>query len=202
MAKLVFKYGVMGSGKTLSLLKEAYNYEKVGKSVVTFAPEKDDRNGVGVIKASSGWKRDAIVIGENSSVKDYIINLETKPDAIFVDEAQFFKEEQIFDLAWIANTMNIPVFCYGLLTDFRCELFEGSKALTKCASQIITETTVCECGSDAVVNMRVIDGTVVTEGDQVAIGNVGSMYYPVCHTCYKKYCSGEKKLPQRFMKTS
>ena len=59
--------------------------------------------------------------------------------------------------------MNIPVFCYGLLTDFRCELFEGSKALTKCASQIITETTVCECGSDAVVNMRVIDGTVVTE---------------------------------------
>ena len=56
--------------------------------------------------------------------------------------------------------------------------------------------------SDAVVNMRVIDGTVVTEGDQLAIGNVGSMYYPVCHTCYKKYCSGEKKLPQRFMKTS
>lgn len=200
MAELVFKYGVMGSGKTLNLLKDAYNYEKVGRTAIALASEKDDRNGVGIIKTSNGWQRDALVIGDKSDIRKSIGNLTISPQAIFVDEAQFFKEEQIFDLAYIANAKNVPVYCYGLLTDFRCELFEGSKALTKCAGNIITETTICECGSAATVNMRIVNGAVVTDGDQIVIGNVGDLYYPVCYTCYRKYCNGEKQVPERFRK--
>lgn len=200
MADLVFEYGVMNSGKTISLLKEAYNYEKVGKNVIVFAPAKDTRGKIGVISTENGWKREAIVVNEKFNIKNYICNLQEKPDVIFVDESQFFIEEQIYDLAYIANVINIPVFCYGLLTDFRCELFEGSNALLKCASTLKNITTICECGEKATVNMRVVNGEVVMSGEQVVIGRVGSMYYPVCYSCYRKYCNKEKILPQKYRK--
>ncbi|MDD3303650.1 MAG: thymidine kinase [Clostridia bacterium] len=201
MAEMFFEYGVMGSGKTVNLLKEAYNYEKIGKKVTTFAPEKDDRNGVGIIKTATGWSREAIAIGDDFDVRKAIDSMSIKPDVIFVDEAQFLTEEQIYDFAYIANVMNIPVNCYGLITDFCHNFFRGAPALLKCATKISRITLLCRCGATAVVNMRIANGRVVTEGEQVYIGNVGESYEPVCLACYHDYLTGNKKLPQSFSKT-
>ena len=107
-------------------------------------------------------------------------------DVIIADEAQFFQPEQIDQLRDIVDTYNVPVFCYGLRTDFRTKLFPGSARLLEIADSITELKTVCSCGSKAIVNARLDgEGHVITEGEQVMLGGNES-YEPMCYKCWKK----------------
>ena len=114
-------------------------------------------------------------------------------DVIIADEAQFFQPEQIDQLRDIVDTYNVPVFCYGLRTDFRTKLFPGSARLLEIADSITELKTVCSCGSKAIVNAR-LDGAghVITEGEQVMLGGNES-YEPMCYKCWKKALEKEKE---------
>ena len=190
MAKLYFRYGAMGSGKTIDLIKVAYNYEERGQNVLLIAPSTDNRYGVGKITTRIGLQRDAICVTNDTNIFEIIKkeNNEKKIDCVLVDESNFLTEKQVNELSDVVDFMDIPVICYGLRSDFRQKFFEGSRALMEIADKIEEIKTICECGAKATVNMRFINGKAVTTGEQVFIGGNES-YKSVCRKCYKKYIS-------------
>lgn len=192
MAKLYFRYGAMGCGKTIDLLKVAYNYEERNKKVLVLSPAKDDRYGVGKITTRIGLERESVVVNEDMNIYQYVRKLEKKVDAILVDEAQFFTKEQIYQLSDIVDYLDIPVMCYGLRADFQTNFFQGSGPLMAIADSIEEIKTVCECGKKATINMRFVNGKAVSEGDQVVIGG-NDTYKSVCRKCYKRYIQKAKE---------
>ena len=188
MAKLYYRYGTMGSGKTIDLLKVAYNYEERGQECLLIALATDDRYGVGKITTRIGLQRDAFICFKDTNIYEYVNNLEKKPDCVLVDECNFLTKNQVRELSYIVDLLDIPVICSGLRSDFRCELFEGSEALMAIADKIEEIKTICECGRKATINMRYKDGKAVTDGDKIVIGG-NDMYKAVCRKCYKKYIS-------------
>ena len=167
MSKLYFRYGAMGSGKTIDLLKVAYNYEERGQKVLIFTSALDDRYGVGKITTRVGLQRDAIIISRDFNIYKYVKDLNQKVDCILVDECSFLTKKQVYELGDIVDYLDIPVICYGLRSDFRMELFEGSKHLMEIADKIEEIKTICECGAKATINMRFVDGKAITNGSQI-----------------------------------
>lgn len=195
MAKLYFRYGAMGSGKTIDMLKVAYNYEERGQRILVLSPAKDDRYGVGKITTRIGLQRDCVSISEDINLFSYIKNMFNKPNAILVDEAQFFTESQIYQLSDVVDYFEIPVICYGLRTDFRLNFFPGSKILMGIADSVEEIKTICECGKKAIINMRFVDGIAVVEGEQICIGG-NDTYKSVCRKCYKRYVLKSKQIKE------
>lgn len=186
MAKLYFRYGTMGSGKSIDLLKVAYNYEERNQKCLLMVPSTDTRYGMGKVTTRIGLQRDAVICYSNTNVYDYIFNLETKPDCVIVDECNFLTKKQVNELSDVVDYLNIPVICYGLRADFKCELFEGSEELMAIADKIEEIKTICECGRKATINMRYQDGKAIIDGDRIVVGG-NEMYKAICRMCYKKY---------------
>lgn len=191
MAKLYFRYGAMGSGKTIDLLKVAYNYEERGQSVKIFTSSLDNRYGVGKITTRVGLQREAIIIDKEFDIYEYIKKLDEKPDCVLIDEANFLTKEQVQELTDVVDFLNIPVICYGLRSDFKMNFFEGALSLMERADKIEEIKTICECGAKATVNMRFVDGKPVVDGEQIFIGGNES-YRSVCRKCYKEYMGYRK----------
>lgn len=192
VAKLYFRYGAMGSGKSIDLLKVAYNYEERNQKVLIFTALIDNRNGVGKVSTRIGISKEAETFSEDKNLFEIVKKYSQRPDCILVDEAQFLSKKNVQELSDVVDVLNIPVICYGLRADFRQEFFEGSKALMEIADKIEEIKTICECGSKATVNMRMVDSKAVIEGEQILIGGNES-YKSVCRKCYKKYIEESKK---------
>lgn len=185
MSKLYFKYGAMGSSKTANLLITKFNYEEKGKRVLLLKPASDDRDGVNIVKSRIGLSAEAYIIERGSVIKQFREKIRIS-DVILVDEAQFLTESQINELHEIVAGYNIPVICYGLLTDFTSHLFEGSKRLIEIAESIAEIKTVCECGRKATINARMdASGQIVTNGEQIVMGG-NEMYKSMCYSCWRK----------------
>lgn len=185
MAKLYFRYGAMGCGKSVDLLKVAFNYEERGQKVLLYTTFLDDRYQVGKITTRIGLSRNAKIFSKETNLFNDIVAFNSI-SCVLVDEAQFLTSKQVYELSDVVDKLNIPVICYGLRTDFRMNFFEGSKTLMEMADKIEELKTICECGNKATINMRYIDGKPVTTGSQVLIGGNES-YKSVCRKCYKKY---------------
>ena len=184
MAKLYFKYGAMGSSKTAQALITKYNYEENDMHVWLMKPGTDTRDGKNVVKSRIGLRSEAQVISPDMDVYEiYRTQWDGKVDAVIVDECQFFTVEQIDQLRTIVDDFNVPVMCFGLRTDFQTKLFPGSLRLMEVADTIQEIKTICACGAKATVNARIIDGYIVTEGDQVFLGG-NDAYIAMCHRCY------------------
>lgn len=192
MAKLYFRYGTMGSGKSIDLLKVAYNYEERNQKPLLMVPYIDNRAGIGKVTTRIGLSKEAFVVYKDTNVFEYINNIKDKPNCILVDEAQFLQKDQVMQLSDIVDYLYIPVICYGLRSDFKCELFEGSEELMAIADKVEEIKTICECGRKATVNMRYKDGKVILNGDKILIGGNES-YKAVCRRCYKKYIKQQEE---------
>jgi thymidine kinase len=181
MAKLYFSYAAMNAGKSTLLLQAAHNYRERGMDVLllTSALYKDDD--AGHISSRIGISADATLYTAETDLLSLVRErmAQHRIDAIFVDEAQFLTKEQVWQLARVADHINVPVLTYGLRTDFRGELFEGSATLLAIADAIREVRTICECGRKATMVVRLgPDGKALTEGDQVSIGK--STYVSLC----------------------
>ena len=193
MAKLYFKYGAMGSSKTAQALITKYNYEENGMNVWLIKPSADTRDGMGVIRSRIGLWSPAQVMGPEA---DIYRQYKKVPgcNVVIADEAQFFTPEQIDQLRAIVDDFNVPVICYGLRTDFMCNLFPGSRRLMEVADSFQEIKTVCDCGVKATVNARIdADGYVITEGAQVVLGGNDS-YIAMCHKCWRNAIRDHKKI--------
>lgn len=178
MAKLYFRYGTVGSAKTLNLLAVAHNYERQGKRVLVLKPALDTRDGATRIASRAGLAREADLVLPHGATLDR--RRFRRLDAVLVDEAQFLSEGVVDQLRELARDPGVPVLCYGLRTDFQAQLFPGSAALLALADNLIELKTICHCGRKATMNLRVgPDGRGVKEGAQVEIGG-NDRYVPLC----------------------
>lgn len=183
MAKLFFRYGAMGSGKTAALLQVKYNYERKGMKSLLIKPLIDTKGNDTVVSRIGISSPVDILLGENDTLMGKM-NPE-KPDAIIVDEAQFMTPKQIDELYLMAKLYDIPVLCYGLRADFQMKGFPGSIRLLEIADDIEELKTICSCGKKATQNLRKINGVPTFEGEQVVIDNSDVIEYEgVCGECY------------------
>jgi len=181
MAKLYFSYAAMNAGKSTLLLQAAYNYRERGMDVLllTSALYRDAEDGQ--ISSRIGISADATLYTGETDLYGLIEDHKRRHrlDAVFVDEAQFLTKDQVWQLARVADHIGIPVLTYGLRTDFRGELFEGSAALLAIADSLREARTICECGRKATMVVRLgPDGKALTEGDQISIAK--STYVSFC----------------------
>jgi len=189
----------MDAGKTLDLLKVAYNYEEKGKKVLLMTSSFDDRYGVGRIQSRVGIGKDAIAVDPDTSILSYV-----EPDlaCVLIDEANLLTAKQVMDLTAIVDDYGIPVICYGLRVDYRGLPFEGSTALMALADSVEEIKTICHCGRKATMNTLVRNGQVVRSGPQVVIENDqlkkdNTLYVSLCRKHWK---SGEWK-PEKLSQT-
>ncbi len=191
MAKLYFKYGAMGSSKSANALITKFNYEERGMHVWLIKPSVDTRDGKHTLKSRIGLSAEADIIKENDSILE-LLKEKTDIDVIISDECQFFTENQINELREIVDFRGIPVMCFGLRTDFKTKLFDGSRRLFEVADSITEIKTICSCGSKATVNARIDrEGFILTEGQQVMLGDNDS-YIAMCHRCFAEAIKDKK----------
>ena len=185
MAKLYFKYGVMGSSKSAQALITKFNYEEQGMTVWLIKPSIDTRDGADVIRSRIGLEAKAQVITPEQNIEE-AYHAAGKHDVIIADEAQFFTPEQIDQLRELVDLENLPVLCFGLRTDFLTHFFPGARRLMELADSLTEIKTVCACGRKATVNARIDEtGRIITQGDQVMLGGNDS-YVAMCHQCWKR----------------
>lgn len=173
MAKLYFSYSTMNAGKSTLLLQASYNYCERGMRTVLFIAAFDDRAGLGRISSRIGLDSEAIPFRAEDDLFTSIEAMKAEGDiaCIFVDEAQFLTEAQVWQLARVADRLSIPVMTYGLRTDFRGLLFPGSQTLLAIADELREVRTICKCGRKATMVVRTdADGNVIQEGAQVEVG--------------------------------
>ena len=185
MAQLYYRYSTMNAGKSLELIKVAYNYEEKGKTVLVLTSAVDDRYGEGKITSRVGIQRDAVVVRDETDILQVFMeeNKKKKIDCVLVDEAQFLKKHHILELVEIVDSLDVPVLAYGLKNDFRNELFEGSYYLLVYADKIEEIKTICWCGRKATMVARVQDGKFVRTGEQIVVGG-NDMYVSLCRQHY------------------
>jgi thymidine kinase len=185
MAKLYFYYSAMNAGKSTVLLQSSYNYRERGMDTLLFTPAIDTRFQKGVIHSRIGLSAEAVIFQSDDNLYEHVINLEQKYACILIDEAQFLTHDQAYQLTEITDQLNIPVLAYGLRTDFKGELFEGSKYLLAWADELVEIKTICHCGRKATMILRLNEmGHVVLDGDQVFIGG-NNTYVSTCRKHFK-----------------
>jgi len=194
MAKLYFYYSAMNAGKTTTLLQSAHNYRERGMRVAILTPRLDDRAGAGVVASRIGLRSEGIAF-ERSDDLEAIVRRDIAQhgalNCVLVDESQFLTKAQVWQLSEVVDSLRIPVLCYGLRTDFRGELFEGSQYLLAWADELTEIKTICHTGKKATMVVRVdAQGRAVREGPQVEIGG-NDRYVSVSRAEYKKVMSGE-----------
>ena len=189
MAKLYFYYSAMNAGKTTTLLQSAYNYHERGMRTLILTPELDTRHGDGVVASRIGLKANARRFAGSENLLALVeadIAAHGTLNCVFVDEAQFLTRAQVWQLSDVVDKLHIPVLAYGLRTDFRGELFEGSRYLLAWADELQEIKTICHSGSKATMVVRVDEqGRAVTDGPQVEIGG-NDRYVSVSRAEFKK----------------
>jgi thymidine kinase len=176
MAELVYYCGTMDSGKSTLALQTAHNHQSRGRAGLLFTNR--DRAGSGKISSRLGLTSEALEVTEEMDLHKFVVerlSLGVKIDYVICDEAQFYAPDQIEQLARIADGLGIDVFAFGILTDFRTKLFPGSARLVELADRVQTlqVEALCWCGERATHNARTLDGVMVTEGEQVVVGDTG-----------------------------
>ncbi len=188
MAKLYFNYSTMNAGKSTVLLQASHNYRERGMDTYLMTAAVDGRAGTGRIASRIGISEQADVFRPQDDVCAMIAaRLDKGPIAcVFIDEAQFLSEEQVWQLARAVDDLNVPVLAYGLRVDFQGKLFPGSAALLALADEMREVRTICKCGRKATMVIRQDEnGQAITEGAQVQIGG-NETYVSLCRKHWRE----------------
>ncbi|GHF55062.1 thymidine kinase [Seohaeicola zhoushanensis] len=182
MAKLYFNYSTMNAGKSAILLQASHNYRESGMDTYLLTARIDGRAGTGRIASRIGIGAEADLFGPGDDLFAQVSARigQGRIAAVFVDEAQFLEPEQVWQLARVADDLNVPVLAYGLRVDFRGELFPGSATLLALADDLREVRTICHCGRKATMVIRQdAEGRAITDGAQVLIGG-NETYVSLC----------------------
>ena len=174
MAELTFFTGAMDSGKSTLALQTNHNRQARGLAGRLFTAH--DRAGAAMVSSRLGLTHDAIEVSPAFDFWRYTVDELSRGariDYFVCDEAQFYTAGQVDALARIVDELEVDVFCFGILTDFRTRLFPGSARLVELAdsTQVLQVEALCWCGKRATHNARVADGIMVTEGEVLVVGD-------------------------------
>ena len=191
MAKLYFRYGAMGCGKTMQLLQVAFNYEERGHKVCVIKPKTDTKHGTKLYTRIGPERETDFCFDRKMDLFKEISKKYSNVQCVLVDESQFLTKEQVDQLMMVTIKLNIPVMAYGLRLNFRREDggFEGATRLLQIAHDIEEIKTICECGKKATYNARFLNGKLVADGPDVLIddGTIDIEYRAICPACYEKH---------------
>jgi thymidine kinase len=187
MAKLHFFYSSMNAGKSTSLLQSNHNFEENNLSTILFLPQTSKHNHEIDIVSRIGIQRRAVLADKNFNFLYFVKkNNSKKLKCIFVDEAQFLKKVQVNQLGNIADDLDITVMCYGLRTDFKGKLFEGSARLLSIADNLHELKTICTyCTRKATMTIRLDENGKVDLKGRTIKTNSNQLYKPVCRNHFK-----------------
>lgn len=175
MSELVFFTGTMDSGKSTLALQVDHNHAARGRAGRIFTSH--DRAGMATLSSRLGLRVDAVEVVPELDFWSYVVGDLTagsRIDYLICDEAQFYQPEQVEQLARVVDELQLDVFAFGIMTDFRTKLFPGSARLVELADRIsvLQVETLCWCGERATHNARTVDGEVITEGEVIVLGDV------------------------------
>jgi len=182
VAKLYFNYAAMNAGKSTTLLQASFNYRERGMKTMLFTAAIDDRAAPGVIASRIGLEGEAQAFDDSVDIHRAVAAAHAAGPlaCVFVDEAQFLTRAHVMQLARVVDEIGLPVLCFGLRTNFRGELFDGSKWLLALADEINELKTICDCGAKATMNLRIdAEGRAVRDGAEIGIGG-NDRYAPLC----------------------
>jgi len=188
LAKLYFSFSAMNAGKSTILLQASHNYQERGMKTLLLTAELDDRDVKGRISSRIGFGTEAFTFSKNLNVFDFIKlkDDKNKLSCVFLDEAQFLTELQVWQLSDVVDKLNVPVMCFGLRTDFQGNLFPGSSVLLAISDILREIRTICHCGKKATMVVRQnSEGIVVKDGEQIEIGG-NEKYISYCRFHWKK----------------
>jgi len=191
MAKMIFEYAVMNSGKTLKLLQFNYNYTQNRFNTLVLKPSADTRDKQ-ITTRLGNLSIDAEHLSLNDSILDKFTDILLNNDvkAVLVDEAQFLSKKQVLELREIVDIYDIDVLAFGLRTNFMGDLFEGSAALMARSDTFKESKTICHCGKKATMVLKIDENqNVIKEGIEIDCG-AEEKYISVCH---KHWFLGEVK---------
>ena len=188
MAKLYFQYSTMNAGKSTLLLQASHNYHERGMKTYLITAGFDKRVGDGKIGSRIGIASDADTFDHKENMFQKIESrLRKGPcSCVFIDEAQFLSEEQVWELARMVDDLKVPVMCYGLRVDFQGKLFPGSAALLALADEMREIRTICHCGKKATMVIRQDEnGDAIKDGAQIQIGG-NETYISLCRRHWRE----------------
>ena len=195
MAKLYFNYSSMNAGKSTILLQANHNYKERGMNTIIYTSSVDDRYGKKEIVSRIGLKAESNIFSDNTNIYKEVISFykENKVDCVLIDEAQFLNKDQVAQLGQIVDDLDIPVLTFGIRTDFKGNLFEGSKYLLAWADNLKEIKTVCHCGRKATMVLRLDEsGKVIEKGEQIEIGG-NEKYVSICRKHFYEKNIGKSK---------
>jgi len=177
MASLVFFTGTMDCGKSTLALQMDYNHAARGRRGLIFT--RNDRAGAEVLSSRLGLAVTALEVTDSTDFWDEVTHRRIRGervDYLVCDEAQFYLPEQVDQLVLVVDELGVDVFAFGITTDFRTRLFPGSQRLIEMADRVerLQVEALCWCGGRATHNARTVGGVMVTEGEQVLVGDTGS----------------------------
>ena len=196
MAKLYFRYGAMGCGKTMQLLQVAFNYEERGHQVCVIKPKTDTKNGEKLLTRIGPERETDFCFDQKTNLYQKIQKSYKNVNCILVDESQFLTPAQADELMLVTIELDIPVMAYGLRLNFRQKDggFEGATRLLQIAHDIEEIKTICECGRKATCNCRFLDDKFVLDGPDILIDGTSKIEYrALCPACFEKYRASVRK---------
>ena len=185
MAELQFFTGTMDSGKSTLALQTNHNHAARGRVGRIFT--RHDRAGSGTVSSRLGLEHEALEVTPELDFWRFVVDTLThggRIDYLICDEAMFYTRAQVDQLARIVDELQIDVFAFGILTDFRTRLFPGSARLVELADRVQTlqVEALCWCGKRATHNARTENGEMVLEGDVIVVGDVDAGGEPAGET--------------------
>jgi thymidine kinase len=191
VAELHFFTGTMDSGKSTLALQTNHNHAARGRVGRIFTSH--DRAGEAVLSSRLGLTHDALEVPTDFDFWQYVVSTLTaggRIDYLICDEAQFYTPAQIDQLAKVVDELQIDVFAFGILTDFRTSMFPGSARLVELADRmnVLQVEALCWCGKRATHNARTENGVMVVEGEVVVVGDVETVDEPPAEVAYEVLC--------------
>lgn len=194
MASLVFFTGTMDCGKSTLALQMDYNHAARGRRGLIYT--RNDRAGAEILSSRLGLVAAAIEVTDSMDFWDEVTRRRMRGervDYLVCDEAQFYTPGQVDQLVMVVDELGVDVFAFGITTDFRTRLFPGSARLVEMADHVerLQVEALCWCGERATHNARTVGGVMVTEGDQVVVGDTathGAVAYEVL--CRRHHVQG------------
>lgn len=208
MAELIFHTGPMDCGKSTMALQLDHSQSQHGRQGRVFTQQ--DRSGAARITSRLGLSADAVEVNDDFDFWTYVIHELTagrRVDYLVCDEVQFYSSGHVEQLARIVDELQIDVFAFGILSDFRTKLFPGSQRLVELADRLVMLPLgpLCWCGAKGVMNARTVDGLMVTEGSQVAVGDTGEgddlRYEVLCRAHHRRRMTATRARATRVPET-
>jgi thymidine kinase len=194
---LKFFWGPMDCGKSTLALQIGHNHARQGRRGMVLT--RLDRSLQPQVTTRIGLVASAIEVEPSLDLVTLVLGSAEKIDYLICDEACFYTVKQIEQLADLVDSHEVDVYAFGLATDFTSHLFPAAQRLFELADEVLRlqVEVLCWCGRTGRLNARVVNDTIVREGEQIILGDTAAepdqvRYQVLCRRHYRSGVLSER----------